>query len=96
MIEFWVGWTAAAPTPGPHSQQRAASTARRGRAAGSNLELGIALAHGHVLAAIDQARIDAGLPRRANSGWGWARTRLRRARRLLPRHADHALPVCAG
>ena len=69
MIEFWSAWTAAALHPGPHSQQRR-QVARRGRAAGSNLELGIALAHGHVLAAIDQARIDAGLPRESEQRMG--------------------------
>ena len=63
MIEFWVGVDGG----GTHTRARIRNNAGKllgeGRAAGSNLELGIALAHGHVLAAIDQARIDAGRDR---------------------------------
>ena len=70
MIEFWVGVDGG----GTHTRARIRNNAGKllgeGRAAGSNLELGIALAHGHVLAAIDQARIDAGLPRESEQRMG--------------------------
>lgn len=70
MIEFWVGVDGG----GTHTRARIRNNAGKllgeGRAAGSNLELGIALAHGHVLAAIEQARIEAGLPRESEQRMG--------------------------
>jgi len=63
MIEFWVGVDGG----GTHTRARIRDKAGRvlgeGRAAGSNLELGIPLAHANVLTAIDQARSSAGLDR---------------------------------
>lgn len=61
MTEYWVGVDGG----GTHTRARIRSKTGKvlgeGRAAGSNLELGIPLAHRHVLAAIDQARAEAGL-----------------------------------
>ena len=61
MIEFWVGVDGG----GTHTRARIRDKGGRvlgeGRAAGSNLELGIPLAHANVLAAIASARLAAGL-----------------------------------
>ena len=61
MIEYWVGVDGG----GTHTRARIRDKGGRvlgeGRAAGSNLELGIPLAHANVLAAIASARLAAGL-----------------------------------
>ena len=55
MIEYWVGVDGG----GTHTRARIRDKGGRvlgeGRAAGSNLELGIEVAHANVLAAIEQA-----------------------------------------
>ena len=61
MIEYWVGVDGG----GTHTRARIRDKGGRvlgeGRAAGSNLELGIEVAHANVLAAIASARLAAGL-----------------------------------
>ncbi len=73
MIEYWVGVDGGGTHTRARIRDRAGKLLGEGRAAGSNLELGIALAHGNVLAAIEQARIEAGLAedaqQRMGSGW---------------------------
>ncbi|MBL0499504.1 N-acetylglucosamine kinase [Aeromonas caviae] len=61
MIEFWVGVDGGGTHTRARIRDRAGKLLGEGRAAGSNLELGIPLAHGNVLAAIEQARLEAGL-----------------------------------
>lgn len=70
MIEYWVGVDGGGTHSRARLRDRAGKLLGEGRAAGSNLELGIALAHGNVLAAIDQARIAAGLPRESEQQMG--------------------------
>ena len=70
MTEYWVGVDGG----GTHTRARIRSKTGKllgeGRAAGSNLELGIPLAHANVLTAIDQARIEAGLGAEAEQQMG--------------------------
>uniref|UniRef100_UPI000492F27F BadF/BadG/BcrA/BcrD ATPase family protein n=1 Tax=Aeromonas hydrophila TaxID=644 RepID=UPI000492F27F len=73
MIEYWVGVDGGGTHTRARIRDRTGKLLGEGRAAGSNLELGIALAHGNVLAAIEQARIEAGLAEDAQQrmGVGW-------------------------
>ena len=57
MIEYWVGVDGGGTHTRARIRDRAGKLLGEGRAAGSNLELGIALAHGNVLAAIEQSGI---------------------------------------
>ena len=59
MIEYWVGVDGGGTHTRARIRDRAGKLLGEGRAAGSNLELGIALAHGNVLAAIEQAGVSA-------------------------------------
>lgn len=61
MIEYWVGVDGGGTHTRARIRDRAGKLLGEGRAAGSNLELGIAHAHANVLAAIASARITAGL-----------------------------------
>ncbi|MFQ1843781.1 BadF/BadG/BcrA/BcrD ATPase family protein [Aeromonas veronii] len=61
MIEFWVGVDGGGPHTRARIRDRAGKLLGEGRAAGSNLELGIPHAHANVLAAIASARLTAGL-----------------------------------
>ncbi|MCP3290655.1 BadF/BadG/BcrA/BcrD ATPase family protein, partial [Aeromonas hydrophila] len=70
MIEYWVGVDGGGTHTRARIRDRAGKLLGEGRAAGSNLELGIALAHGNVLAAIEQARIEAGLAEDAQQRMG--------------------------
>lgn len=63
MIEYWVGVDGGGTHTRARIRDRSGKLLGEGRAAGSNLELGIMLAHGNVLAAIELARTTAGLPR---------------------------------
>ncbi|MCH7370760.1 MULTISPECIES: BadF/BadG/BcrA/BcrD ATPase family protein [Aeromonas] len=70
MIEYWVGVDGGGTHSRARIRDRAGKLLGEGRAAGSNLELGIALAHGNVLAAIDLARTAAGLPKECEQQMG--------------------------
>lgn len=61
MIEFWVGVDGGGTHTRARIRDRAGKLLGEGRAAGSNLELGIPHAHANVLAAIASARLTAGL-----------------------------------
>ncbi len=61
MIEFWVGVDGGGTHTRARIRDRAGKLLGEGRAAGSNLELGIPHARANVLAAIASARITAGL-----------------------------------
>src|SRR5690606_14924441 len=61
MIEYWVGVDGGGTHTRARIRDKAGKLLGEGRAAGSNLELGIEVAHTNVLAAIEQARIEAGL-----------------------------------
>lgn len=61
MIEFWVGVDGGGTHTRARIRDRAGKLLGEGRAAGSNLELGILHAHANVLAAIASARQAAGL-----------------------------------
>ena len=61
MIEFWVGVDGGGTHTRARIRDRAGKLLGEGRAAGSNLELGIAHAHANVLTAIASARLAAGL-----------------------------------
>ncbi|WP_287146293.1 BadF/BadG/BcrA/BcrD ATPase family protein [Aeromonas sp.] len=61
MIEFWVGVDGGGTHTRARIRDRTGKLLGEGRAAGSNLELGIEVAHANVLAAIASARITAGL-----------------------------------
>jgi len=61
MIEYWVGVDGGGTHTRARIRDRAGKLLGEGRAAGSNLELGITHAHANVLAAIDSARLAAGL-----------------------------------
>ncbi|MGN5150934.1 BadF/BadG/BcrA/BcrD ATPase family protein [Aeromonas enteropelogenes] len=61
MIEFWVGVDGGGTHTRARIRNRAGKLLGEGRAAGSNLELGILHAHANVLAAIASARQTAGL-----------------------------------
>lgn len=70
MIEYWVGVDGGGTHTRARIRNRAGKLLGEGRAAGSNLELGIPLAHRHVLAAIEQARTAAGLGKEAEQQMG--------------------------
>jgi glucosamine kinase len=70
MIEYWVGVDGGGTHTRARIRDRAGKLLGEGRTAGSNLELGIPLAHRHVLAAIDQARAAAGLGKEAEQQMG--------------------------
>lgn len=61
MIEYWVGVDGGGTHTRARIRDRAGKLLGEGRAAGSNLELGISHAHANVLAAIASARLAAGL-----------------------------------
>ncbi len=61
MIEFWVGVDGGGTHTRARIRDRAGKLLGEGRAAGSNLELGIPHAHANVLAAIASARLAAGI-----------------------------------
>ncbi|MBL0545711.1 N-acetylglucosamine kinase [Aeromonas jandaei] len=61
MIEYWVGVDGGGTHTRARIRDRAGKLLGEGRAAGSNLELGITHAHANVLAAIASARLTAGL-----------------------------------
>lgn len=61
MIEYWVGVDGGGTHTRARIRDRAGKLLGEGRAAGSNLELGIPHAHANVLAAIASARLAAGL-----------------------------------
>lgn len=70
MIEYWVGVDGGGTHTRARIRDRAGKLLGEGRAAGSNLELGIALAHGNVLTAIELARTAAGLPKESEQRMG--------------------------
>jgi glucosamine kinase len=61
MIEYWVGVDGGGTHTRARIRDRSGTLLGEGRAAGSNLELGIPYAHANVLAAITSARLAAGL-----------------------------------
>lgn len=62
MIEYWVGVDGGGTHTRARIRDKVGKLLGEGRAAGSNLELGIEVAHANVQAAIEQARTEAGLP----------------------------------
>lgn len=70
MIEYWVGVDGGGTHTRARIRDRSGKLLGEGRAAGSNLELGIPLAHRHVLTAIDLARTEAGLGKGAEQQMG--------------------------
>ena len=70
MIEFWVGVDGGGTLTRARIRDKGGRVLGEGRAAGSNLELGIEVAHANVLAAIEQARLEAGLPRESEQQMG--------------------------
>ncbi|WP_043762012.1 BadF/BadG/BcrA/BcrD ATPase family protein [Aeromonas taiwanensis] len=70
MIEFWVGVDGGGTHTRARIRDRAGKLLGEGRAAGSNLELGIPFAHGNVLTAIASARQAAGLDQECEQQMG--------------------------
>ena len=70
MIEYWVGVDGGGTHTRARLRERAGRLLGEGRAAGSNLELGIDRAHANVLAAIAQASTEAGLGGEAQQRMG--------------------------